>query len=177
MVLRTLTSVHFPDSPRSSTLLTRSRQRENGGVSNIKPTPHRPSVLLADDHAGTTEQMRVLLEPGFEVISMVHDGLSLVSEAARLSPGVIVTDISMPGLDGIDAAVQILRNNPRARIVFVTVYSEPMLVQRGLTAGALGYVLKDVAGDELVPAVHAALRGERYVSAAVGRINGKKDPN
>jgi DNA-binding NarL/FixJ family response regulator len=146
-------------------------------VSNVKPTTDRPSVLLADDHAGTAEQMRALLEPGFDVISIVEDGLSLVREAARLSPGVIVTDISMPGLDGIDAAVQILHNNPQARIVFVTVHSEPLLVQRGFTAGALGYVLKDVAGDELVTAVHAALRGERHVSAAIGRINGKTDPN
>ena len=146
-------------------------------MSSNKPTTHRPSVILADDHAGTAEQMRALLAPDFDVISMVEDGLTLVSEAARLSPGVIVTDISMPGLDGIDAAAQILRGNPNARIVFVTVHSEPLLVQRGLTAGALGYVLKDVAGDELVTAVHAALRGERYVSAAVGRINGKKDPN
>jgi DNA-binding NarL/FixJ family response regulator len=146
-------------------------------VSNIKPTTHRPSVLLADDHPGTAKQMRALLEQDFDVISVVEDGLTLVSEAARLSPGVIVTDISMPRLDGIDAAVQILRGNPQARIVFVTVHSEPLLVQRGLAAGAFGYVLKDVAGDELLPAAHAALRGERYVSAAVGRINGKKDPN
>jgi DNA-binding NarL/FixJ family response regulator len=121
--------------------------------------------------------MRALLETTFDVISLVEDGLTLVSEAARLSPSVIVTDISMPGLDGIDATVQILRANPRARIVFVTVHSEPLLVKRGLAAGALGYVMKDVAGDELVTAVEAALRGERYVSAAIGRINGKKDPN
>ena len=145
-------------------------------MSDINPTTHRPTVLLADDHAGTAKQMRALLETTFDVISLVEDGLTLVSEAARLSPSVIVTDISMPGLDGIDATVQILRANPRARIVFVTVHSELLLVKRGLAAGALGYVMKDVAGDELVTAVEAALRGERYVSAAIGRINGK-DPN
>lgn len=132
---------------------------------------------MADDHAGTAKQMCALLEPTFDVISLVEDGLTLVKEAARLSPSVIVTDISMPGLDGIAATMQILRANPQARIVFVTVHSEPLLVQRGMQAGALGYVLKDVAGDELVIAVEAALRGERYVSAAVGRINGMKDPN
>ena len=99
---------------------------------------------------------------------VVMDGRALVDAATRLSPDVIVTDISMPALDGIDATALIRRSDPEARIVLVTVHSEPLLVQRGLEAGALGYVLKDSAGDELLTAVHAALRGERYVSAALG---------
>jgi DNA-binding NarL/FixJ family response regulator len=70
----------------------------------------------------------------------------------------------MPGLDGIVAATMIRRANPRARIVFVTMHADPILVERGLATGALGYVLKLAAGDELVPAVHAALDGRRYVS-------------
>ena len=94
----------------------------------------------------------------------MQDGRALVSAAEQLSPDVIVTDISMPGLDGIAAATAILRRNPAARIVFVTVHGDPSLVERGLATGALGYVLKLAAGDELVPAVHAALRGERQVS-------------
>ena len=103
----------------------------------------------------------------FDVIALVEDGGALVSAAARLSPDVIVADISMPGLDGIAAAARIRRNDPEARIVLVTVHAEPMLVEAGLAAGALGYVLKDTAGDELVPAVHAALGGRRYVSRAL----------
>ena len=94
----------------------------------------------------------------------MQDGRALVSAAERLSPDVIVSDISMPGLDGIAAATVILRRNPAARIIFVTVHGDPCLVERGLATGALGYVLKLAAGDELVPAVHAALRGERHVS-------------
>jgi DNA-binding NarL/FixJ family response regulator len=127
----------------------------------------RPTVLLADDHTATAEQLRMLLQPHFDVVAVVEDGSDLVSAAARLTPDVIVTDISMPGLDGIEASVRILRRTPEARIVFVTVHSEPMLVELGLATGALGYVLKDAAGDDLVAAVRAALGGERYVSRAL----------
>ena len=123
----------------------------------------QPRLLLADDHAGTAELLRGLLEPEFDVIALVQDGLALVTAAERLSPDVIVSDISMPGLDGISAAAAILRRNPAARIVFVTVHTDPILVKRGFEAGALGYVAKSAAGEELVPAVHAALRGERHV--------------
>ncbi len=93
---------------------------------------------------------------------------ALVDAAARLSPDVIVTDIAMPGVDGIEATALICRRNPTARIVLVTVHAELMLVEAGLAAGALGYVLKDTAGDELVPAVRAALRGRQYVSRELG---------
>ena len=127
----------------------------------------RPTVLLADDHRATAEQLRTLLQPHFDVVAVVEDGRDLVSAAARLMPDVIVTDISMPGLNGIEASARILRRTPEARIVFVTVHSEPMLVERGLATGALGYVLKDAAGDDLVAAVHAALGGDRYVSRAL----------
>ena len=126
----------------------------------------RPRVLLADDHQETARQLRELLEPQFDVVALVEDGRALVSSAARLSPDAIVADISMPGLDGIEASVLIRRNDPDARIVLVTVHSESVLVARGLAAGALGYVLKDAAGDELVPAVRAALDGERFVSSS-----------
>jgi len=124
----------------------------------------QPRLLLADDHRETAELLRGLLQPEFDVIAQVQDGLALVSAAERLSPDVIVSDISMPGLDGISAAAMILRKNPAARIVLVTVHCDPLLVERGLETGALGYVLKRAAGDELVPAVRSALRGERHVS-------------
>ena len=128
----------------------------------------RPRLLLADDHTETAEQLRKLLQPHFDVVALVEDGQTLVSAAAQLSPDVIVTDISMPLLDGIDAAALIRRRDPEARIVLVTVHAEPILVQRGLATGALGYVLKDAAGDELVAAVHAALGGHQYVSRELG---------
>ncbi len=124
----------------------------------------QPRLLLADDHKETAELLRSLLQSEFDVIAQVRDGLALLSAEEKLSPDVIVSDISMPGLDGIAAATQIVRRNPAARIVFVTVHCDPLLVERGFQAGALGYVIKGAAGDELIPAVRSALRGERHVS-------------
>jgi DNA-binding NarL/FixJ family response regulator len=128
----------------------------------------RATVLLADDHPMNTVLLRSLLVPAFDVVGDVADGWELVAAAERLSPDVIVTDIGMPGIDGIEAARRILARNPSARVVFVTVQSDPEVVRRSLATGAMGYVVKLVAGDELVPAVHAALRGERHVTAIAG---------
>jgi DNA-binding NarL/FixJ family response regulator len=128
---------------------------------------HRPRLLLADDHPDTARLLRGLLQPEFDVIAEVQDGNALVGAAERLLPDLIISDISMPGLDGITAAAEILRRNPAARIIFVTVYDDASLMKRGLATGALGYVLKLTAGDELVPAVCAALRGERFVSLSL----------
>ena len=108
------------------------------------------------------ELLTALLEAEFDVVGAVQDGRALIDAAARLSPDVIVTDISMPILDGIAAAQEILRRNKSARVVFVTVHSDPAIVRRGLAIGGLGYVLKVSAGEQLVPAVWAAFRGERW---------------
>jgi DNA-binding NarL/FixJ family response regulator len=126
----------------------------------------RPRVLLAEDHQAAAEQLRSVLEVEFEVVAVVSDGAALVEAAQALQPDAIVSDISMPVLDGIAAATRILQRNPDARIVFVTVHGEAAIVQRGLAAGALGYVSKQTAGEDLVPAVHAALRGTRRASPA-----------
>lgn len=127
----------------------------------------RPRLLLADDHLETVELLRTLLQPEFDVIGHVTDGRSLVRHAARMCPDVIVSDISMPDVDGLTAAAEIMRHNPDARIVLVTVYGDRSLIARGLQTGALGFVLKLSAGEDLVPAVRAALRGERHVSHAL----------
>jgi DNA-binding NarL/FixJ family response regulator len=121
-------------------------------------------VLLADDHAGNAALLRDLLEAAYDVVGEVADGWKLLAEVERLAPDVVVTDISMPGLDGIEASRRILARNPATRVVLVTVHTDPALVERGLAAGALGYVVKRVAGDELVPAVQAALEGKRRVT-------------
>ena len=133
----------------------------------LTDSTRRPSVLLADDHRETAEQLRALLQSQFDVVALVGDGHTLVQAAARYAPDVIVTDIAMPGLDGIEATAQICRADPGARVVLITVYADPGLVQRGLAAGAMGYVLKNSAGDDLLPAVQAALCNTRYVSAAI----------
>jgi DNA-binding NarL/FixJ family response regulator len=125
-------------------------------------------VLVADDHLAVAESLRAVLEQEFDVIATVGDGHALVAAATTLTPDVIVTDIAMPGLDGISAAGEILRRHPRACIVFVTVYNDAALVQKGLATGALGYGLKLTAGEELVPAIHAALRGQQHVSPLIG---------
>ena len=129
----------------------------------------RPRVLLAEDNADTADRLRKLLRAEFEVVASVEDGDALVDAAGRLSPDVIVTDIAMPGMDGIEAAALIRRRNPDARIVFVTVHAESMLIEAGREAGALGYVLKDAAGEDLVAAIRAALVGRQYVSRELRR--------
>ena len=103
------------------------------------------------------------------MIGQSADGEALVAAEAALAPDAIVTDISMPVLDGIDAIALIRQRHPDARIVLVTVHAEPVLMDQGLAAGALGYVLKDSAGDELVTAVYAALKGEPFVSRSLRR--------
>jgi DNA-binding NarL/FixJ family response regulator len=128
----------------------------------------RRRVLLADDHAATMQRWRALIEPEFEVVGSVATGEALVEAAARLTPDVIITDIVMPGMSGILAAAAILRRHPSARIVFATVHADRTMLRKGLALGAFGYVLKVRAGDDLVPAVRAALRGELHISAFPG---------
>jgi DNA-binding NarL/FixJ family response regulator len=125
----------------------------------------RARVLLAEDNAATAERLCKLLVGDFDVIALVESGEALVDAAERLSPDVIVTDIAMPGMDGIEATVIIRHHDPNARIVFVTVHAESLLIEAGMDAGGLGYVLKDAAGDDLVAAIRAALSGRQYISA------------
>jgi DNA-binding NarL/FixJ family response regulator len=124
----------------------------------------RARVVLAEDHADVAEQLRGVLEAEFEVAAMVGDGRALLAAAERCHPDVVVTDIAMPELDGIAATRELLRRSPGTRVVLVTVHKDQGLVQQGLEAGALGYVLKATAGEELVSAVRAAMRGEQYAS-------------
>jgi DNA-binding NarL/FixJ family response regulator len=110
------------------------------------------------------EELRRLLEPEFEVVGVVADGEALLREAEIAQPDVVVTDIAMPGADGITVTGAILARRPRTRVVLVTAHDDPELVESGYAAGALAYVLKVAAARDLAPAVRAALRGERYVS-------------
>src|SRR5882672_3353788 len=120
----------------------------------------RPRVLLAEDHPGIAEELRTLLEVEFDVIATVADGSALLRAVDNARPDVVVTDVVMPGLDGIAATVALRARHPGTRVVLVTVHDDSELVERGYAAGALAYVLKHVAARELVPAVRAALRGE-----------------
>jgi DNA-binding NarL/FixJ family response regulator len=124
----------------------------------------RPRILLAEDHPRTAQALRTLLEPEFDVAAVVGDGYALLREAEAMRPDVIITDISMPGLDGITATETLLGRHPGSRVVLVTVHDDQELIERGYAAGALAYVLKDTVSRDLVPAVRATLRGERFLS-------------
>jgi DNA-binding NarL/FixJ family response regulator len=124
----------------------------------------RPRVLLADDHGALLDAERALLSPYFEVVGTVVDGTALVSAARLLLPDVIVTDITMPILNGIDAAHKLQASGSAAKIVFLTVHREREFFEACMQAGALGYVQKIKMKHHLVPAIQAALAGQPYVS-------------
>jgi DNA-binding NarL/FixJ family response regulator len=125
----------------------------------------RERILLADDHALTLAGMRAVLEPHYEIVGTVMDGRALVDAALRLLPQVIVVDIGMPLLNGIDASVQIKKHLPAVKLLFVTMHDSPAYVVSALQAGASGYVLKSAASEELLGAIESALNGRVYVSS------------
>lgn len=124
-------------------------------------------VLLADDHERVVARLRRLLQAECDVVGVVGDGQSLVSAVETMAPEVIVSDVTMPKVDGLAAAEIILSRHPEARIVFVTVHDDPALVRKALVIGVFGYVLKADAGEELLTAVHAAHQGRAHLSANV----------
>jgi DNA-binding NarL/FixJ family response regulator len=121
----------------------------------------RPRILLAEDHPEIAEQLCALLQTEFDVIGIAKDGNALVSSAETLQPDVIVTDIAMPNVDGIAAVQRIVKQNPKSRIIFVTVHSDPLLKRKAFESGGLAYILKTAAGEELIQAIHSALRVNR----------------
>jgi DNA-binding NarL/FixJ family response regulator len=127
----------------------------------------RPRVLLADDHKIVLEGLRTVLANEFDVVGLASNGRELIEQARTLQPDVVVADVSMPLLNGIDAAIRVLENDPRVKIVFLTMHPDPTFASRALAVGASGYVLKHSAPDELVTAITEALRGRTYVSPAV----------
>jgi DNA-binding NarL/FixJ family response regulator len=128
---------------------------------------NRPRVLLADDHRIVAEGLKGLLTPEFDLAGVVEDGLALIEMAKKLRPDAIVADISMPRLNGLDALTQLKKDNPRIKIVILTMHPEVAYARRALDAGASGYVLKHSASEELVTALRAALAGKTYLTPAV----------
>lgn len=113
----------------------------------------KPRVLIADDHRIFAEGLRGLLETKFEVVGVVSDGQELVAAALKLQPDVVVTDVTMPLLNGIDAAAELLDLGVTARVVFLTMHREIGYIRRAMATGAAGYVLKHSASEELVTAM------------------------
>ena len=127
----------------------------------------RPKILLADDHNLVVERVLSVLQRDFEVVGTASNGRELVDEAERLRPDVIVLDISMPVLTGIEAAHQLREAGSTVKLVFLTVHEEPAFVQACFAEGGLGYVKKSRLGTDLIPAIKEALSGHRFVSASV----------
>jgi DNA-binding NarL/FixJ family response regulator len=128
----------------------------------------RHRILIADDHRIFAEGLRGLLEPEFEVVELAADGQELVEAADTLRPEVVITDVSMPSLNGIEAAARLRELGLTARVVILTQHRDVAYARRALAAGAVGYVLKNAAATELVVAVHEALQGRTYVTPLIG---------
>jgi DNA-binding NarL/FixJ family response regulator len=127
----------------------------------------RPRVLMADDHRMVAEGLRGVLEPAYELVDIVADGRQLVEAAQHLQPDVIVADITMPQLNGLDAIVQLRRGGCAAKIVFLTMHCDTLYAVRAMRAGASAYVLKQSAATELLDAIGEALAGRTYVAPAL----------
>lgn len=129
--------------------------------------PRRPRVLIADDHLMLAEALKSLLIPEFDLAGVVQDGCALVEAAARLKPDVIVSDITMPLLNGIDAMIQLRQAGDRVPFVFLTMHQDANFARRALDVGASGFVLKHSAPDELIVAIRAALQGKTYLTPQI----------
>jgi DNA-binding NarL/FixJ family response regulator len=123
--------------------------------------------LIGDDHQILAEGLRGLLEPEFEVVGVVADGRELLAAAKKHRPDVIVADVTMPALNGIDAAVQLRDGGVRARVVFLTMHRDVAYARRAMGAGAAGFVLKHSVASELLSAVREALQGRTYVTPMI----------
>ena len=126
--------------------------------------PRRPRVLLADDHLLVAEALKSLLAPEFDLVGVVEDGRALVEAARKLRPDVIVADVSMPHLNGIEALIQLRQSGDRVPVVFLTMHRDATFARRALDAGASGFVLKHSAPAELIVAIRAALEGSTYLT-------------
>jgi len=127
----------------------------------------RPRVLLADDHCVVAEGLQSLLRPHFDVAGIVSDGRELLRAAKTLDPDVVVLDISMPSLNGIDSARQLRATKSRAKVVILTMHREVTYAARALEAGASAFVLKHSAASELVTAIQEALNGGTYITPQI----------
>jgi len=127
----------------------------------------RARVLLADDHRIVAEGLRRLLEHEFELLDLVEDGVALLAAAEQHRPEVVVADIGMPRLNGLEAVAELKKTQPNVRVVFLTMHRDPAYLERARAAGGLGFVLKHSAAAELVTAVREAIAGRAYVTPAL----------
>lgn len=132
----------------------------------------KTNILLVDNHQILIDSLRLLIQqhPDLEVAGEANDGRSAVEMSKKLSPHVIVMDIKMPDFNGIEATKQILVDNPEIKIIALSVSDDIVYIREMMAAGALGYLLKESSGDELVDAIITVAGGERYVSKAINSV-------
>jgi DNA-binding NarL/FixJ family response regulator len=126
-------------------------------------------ILIADDHAVVAEGLSALLKSSFDVVGIVHDGRALLEAAQHLQPDIILTDISMPGLNGIDAIRKIRELQPNSMIIVLTMHDDPQLAAEAFRLGASGYLLKHSPGDELITAIREVSSGRAYLSSQIAK--------
>ena len=131
----------------------------------VRRGPRRATVLLADDHAIVMEGLAGLLQHEFTLVGTVADGIQLVEAARERRPDVIVTDVAMPGMSGIEAMRRLRAEAIPAKVIFLTMHADAQLAAEALRAGASGFVVKHAAGKELIAAIHTVLRGGRHLTA------------
>lgn len=130
------------------------------------PNESRPSAIIADDHERALALIRQILEPEFEIVASVQDGQALLEAVARRRPDLLVVDVYMPGLNGIEAVRRLKIELPDIPVVFISTDAGIETRQRALRASALGFVTKALAAEDLLPAARAALNGESFVSSS-----------
>lgn len=142
----------------------------------------KPTVILADDHTLVLEGFRRLLEAQCELLATVGDGQALLKAVAQQHPDIVILDISMPVMNGIEAARALKSQFPSVKLLFVTMHADPAYIRAAFQAGASGYILKQSLGDELTQALHAVLRGHTYITPLIakevvdGMLNGNSRP-
>jgi len=128
-----------------------------------------PRVMLADDHTILLDAFRKLLEPNFEVVGTVSDGRALLEAAPNLKPDVIVIDVGMPLMNGLEAGLRLKEQMPAVKIIFLTMNEDPDLAVEAMRSGASGYLLKSSIAPELIRAIHTSLKGKSYVTPQIAR--------
>jgi DNA-binding NarL/FixJ family response regulator len=129
----------------------------------------KPRLILADDHTIIVEAFRKLLEPEYEIVAAVSDGRALLETAPKIKPDVIVVDIGMPLMNGLEAGVRLRELMPTAKVIFLTMNEDPDLAVEAMRCGASGYLLKSSAASELTHAIQKALKGQTYVTPQIAR--------
>ncbi|HKC94400.1 MAG TPA: response regulator transcription factor [Nitrospira sp.] len=135
---------------------------------------NRPRILLADDHTLLLDGLRNLLERHYDLVGTVQDGQAVVSAAQRLRPDLILMDVAMPVLNGLQAGQRLREQQPKIKLLYVSMYGDPPYVEEAMRLGASGYVLKRSGWSELSRAIEAALAGKQYVSSELS--GGREEP-